>query len=113
MLNFLLDIINDLLESNIVLIFEFDFIFLIIKSTIFENLIGSPVKKCIIGLSNSKLSKYNISIQRLIQIPNNKTKTASIVIITHDANEKDSSKCLNSLIGNKNILKNPVKIRLF
>jgi len=59
------------------------------------------------------LAKRNISVERLIQIPDHKNDTASIVIITHNANEKDSSKCLNSLIGNKNILKNPVKIRLF
>ena len=70
-------------------------------------------KPGVLSIITKQLSKNNISVQRLIQIPNHKTKTASIVIITHDANEKNSRKCLNSLVGNKNILKNPVKIRLF
>ena len=70
-------------------------------------------KPGVLSMITKQLSKNNISVQRLIQIPNHKTKTASIVIITHDANEKNSRKCLNSLVRNKNILKNPVKIRLF
>ncbi len=70
-------------------------------------------KPGVLSIITRQLSKYKISVQRLIQIPNNKKKTASIVIITHDANEKNSRKCLNSLSGNKNILKNPIKIRLF
>ena len=45
--------------------------------------------------------------------PNNKKKTASIVIITHKANQSNSTKCLLSLNLNKNILKKPVLIRLF
>ena len=59
------------------------------------------------------LAKFNISIDRLIQIPDHKNKRASIVIITHKANELNSSKCLNLLKINKNILKNPTLIRLF
>ena len=59
------------------------------------------------------LAKSNISVQRLIQIPDHKKKTASIVIITHEANERNSKKCLKSFKANKNILKNPVLIRLF
>ena len=70
-------------------------------------------KPGVLSIITRQLSKYKISVQRLIQIPNNKKKPASIVIITHDANEKNSRKCLNSLSGNKNILKNPIKIRLF
>ncbi len=70
-------------------------------------------KPGVLSMITRELSKYNISVQRLIQIPNHKKKTASIVIITHRANEKDSTKCFNSLIDNKNILKNPIKIRLF
>jgi len=58
------------------------------------------------------LAKFNISIDRLIQIPDHKNKRASIVIITHKANELNSSKCLNLLKINKNILKNPTIIRL-
>ena len=59
------------------------------------------------------LANHKISIQRLIQIPDNKRKTASIVIITYNANELNSKKCLTSFKSNKNIIKNPVLIRLF
>ena len=60
-----------------------------------------------------QLAKYKISVQRLIQIPDHKNKTASIVIITHKTHENNSSKCLNSIGRNKNVLKLPVLIRLF
>ena len=59
------------------------------------------------------LARFKISIDRLIQIPDHKNKRASIVIITHKANELNSSKCLNLLKINKNILKNPTLIRFF
>ncbi len=59
-----------------------------------------------------QLAKKNISVERLIQIPNHKNKTASIVIITHKTNEYNSQKCIKSLRANKNILKNPILIRL-
>jgi len=59
------------------------------------------------------LANKKISVQRLIQIPNNKKKTASIVIITHKSNEFNAQSCLKSFKSNKNILKNPVLIRLF
>ena len=59
------------------------------------------------------LAKYKISIQRLIQIPNNANKKASIIIITHSVKEKSSKKCLKSIISNKNIIKKPVLLRLF
>ena len=59
------------------------------------------------------LARFKISIDRLIQIPDHKNKRASIVIITHKASELNSSKCLNLLKINKNILKNPTLIRLF
>ena len=60
-----------------------------------------------------QLAKYNISVQRLIQIPNHKKKTASIVVITHHTYELNSRKCINSIGKNKNVLKSPVLIRLF
>ena len=60
-----------------------------------------------------QLAKYKISVQRLIQIPDHKNKTASIVIITHKTHENNSKKCLNSIGRNKNVLKLPVLIRLF
>ena len=66
-------------------------------------------------LSNitKQFAKFRISIQRLIQIPDNKNKTASIVIITHEADELNSAKCLKSFKSNKDIIKTPVLIRLF
>ena len=59
-----------------------------------------------------KLAKNRISVERLIQIPDHKKKTASIVIITHKSNEYDAQNCLKSFKSNKNILKNPILIRL-
>ena len=70
-------------------------------------------KPGVLSIITKQLAKNNISVQRLIQMPDHKRKTASIVIITHDANEKDSKKCFRSIGNNKNILKNPVIIRLF
>ena len=58
-------------------------------------------------------ANYKISIQRLIQIPDHKKKTASIIIITHEANEANSLKCLSLFKKNKDIIKTPVLIRLF
>ena len=59
------------------------------------------------------LAKYKISIQRLIQIPDNTKKKASITIITHNVKENNSKKCLRSINSIKNIIKKPVLIRLF
>ena len=70
-------------------------------------------KPGVLSIITKQLAKNNISVQRLIQLPDHKRKTASIVIITHDANEKDSKRCFRSIGNNKNILKNPVIIRLF
>ena len=58
------------------------------------------------------LADRNISVERLIQIPDHKLKTASIVLITHKSKELDAQKCLNLFKSNKNILRNPVLIRL-
>ena len=70
-------------------------------------------KPGVLSIITKQLAKYKISVQRLIQIPDHKKKTASIVIITHEANELNSKKCIKSFNANKNILKNPVLIRLF
>tara|TARA_B100001540_G_scaffold297329_1_gene299846 strand:- start:1696 stop:2988 length:1293 start_codon:yes stop_codon:yes gene_type:complete len=59
------------------------------------------------------LANNRISIQRVIQIPNHKKKSASIVIITHKSLEFRSQNLINSLKKNKNVLKKPVLIRLF
>jgi len=60
-----------------------------------------------------KLAIFKISIERLIQIPDKQNKKATIVIITHKTNEKNSSKCLKIFKKNKNILRTPTLIRLF
>ena len=60
-----------------------------------------------------KLANFKISIERLIQIPDRKNKKASIVIITHKTNERNSTKCLQVFKKNKNIIKKPTLIRLF
>ena len=60
-----------------------------------------------------QLAKYKISIQRLIQIPDNLKKKASIIIITHNVKEYYSKRCINSFKSNRNVLKPPVIIRLF
>ena len=60
----------------------------------------------------NKLVSNKISVERLIQIPNYKKKTASIIIITHKAIELNAQKCIKLLTKNKNILKQPTLIRL-
>jgi len=70
-------------------------------------------KPGVLSQITSQLAKYKISIARLIQNPNHKKKTASIIIITHKAKELNSNKCLKSFKSNKNVLKYPTLIRLF
>jgi len=70
-------------------------------------------KPGVLAIITKQLAKFNISVQRLIQTPDHKRKTASIVIITHEANELNSKKCLKSFRANKNVLKAPILIRLF
>ncbi len=70
-------------------------------------------KPGVLSQITQSLAKQNISIERLIQIPDKKNKKASIVIITHQTNEFNANKCLKSLKSNKNILKTPTRIRLF
>ena len=70
-------------------------------------------KQGVLSQITKNLAKNKISIQRLIQIPNNKHKTASIVIITHATKQINSNKSLISLQKNKNVLKKPVLLRLF
>ena len=70
-------------------------------------------KPGVLSQITKQLAKYNISIERLIQIPDQKRKRASIVIITHKSKELFLSKCLKSFKSNKNVLKFPTLIRLF
>ena len=70
-------------------------------------------KPGVLSQITQSLAKYSISIERLIQIPDHKNSKASIIIITHKTNESDANKCLKLFKLNKNILKNPTRIRLF
>ncbi len=70
-------------------------------------------KPGVLSSITKQLAKYNISVKNLIQIPDHKKKTASIAIITHEANELSSKQCIKSFKSNKNIIKSPILIRLF
>ena len=70
-------------------------------------------KPGVLSQITKQLAKYKISIQRLIQIPDNLKKKASIIIITHNVKEHYSKSCMYSFKSNRNILKKPVLIRLF
>tara|TARA_B100000686_G_scaffold347185_1_gene435340 strand:+ start:514 stop:1800 length:1287 start_codon:yes stop_codon:yes gene_type:complete len=60
-----------------------------------------------------RLAKYKISVKRIIQTPDKKNNSATIVIITHKTDENSSKNCLSMFKKNKNILKYPTLIRLF
>ena len=68
-------------------------------------------KPGVLSQITNQLAKKNISVQRLIQIPN-KNKTASIIIITHKTEEFSAQSCIERLNKLKNILKTPTVIRL-
>ena len=70
-------------------------------------------KPGVLSQITQSLAKRNISVERLIQIPDHKNKKASIIIITHKTNELDANKCLKLFKNNNNILKSPTRIRLF
>ena len=70
-------------------------------------------KPGVLSLITNRLAKYRISIKRIIQTPDKKNKKATIVIITHKTTEINSKNCLSIFKNNKNILKNPVLIRLY
>ena len=70
-------------------------------------------KPGVLSQITQSLAKRNISVERLIQVPDHKNKKASIIIITHKTNELDANKCLKLLQSNRNILKVPTRIRLF
>ena len=57
-------------------------------------------------------AKNRISIRNLIQKPDKKNSTASIIIITHENLEKNYNKLLSSLTRNKFVLKKPTFIRV-
>ena len=57
-------------------------------------------------------SNNNISIERVIQIPDFKKKSASIVIITHKTLENNYKNLLVNLAKNKFVLSKPTFIRV-
>ena len=69
-------------------------------------------KPGVLSQITKQLALKGISVARLIQMPNHKQKTASIVIITHKSNELDAQICLKLFKSNKNIIKSPTLIRL-
>ena len=58
------------------------------------------------------LSNNKISIKRLIQIPNKKKMKASIIMITHESQEKNFKNCQIALTKNNSILNKPILIRI-
>ena len=57
-------------------------------------------------------AKSKISIKNLIQSPDKKNNKASVVIITHEAYEKDFSRLLKKLRKNQFVIKKPTFIRI-
>ena len=57
-------------------------------------------------------SKYKISIKNLIQVPDKKTKIASIAIITHENKERNFKNLIKNLTKNKFVIKKPTFIRI-
>ena len=69
-------------------------------------------KPGVLSQITNRLAKYKISIKRIIQTPDKKNSKATIVIITHKTSELNCLNCLTIFKNNKNLLKNPTKIRL-
>ncbi len=70
-------------------------------------------KQGVLSLITNRLSKFKISVKRIIQTPNKKNKKATIVIISHKTTEKNIKNCLSIFKKNKNIIKFPTLIRLY
>ena len=69
-------------------------------------------KPGVLSQITNRLAKYKISIKRIIQTPDKKNSKATIVIISHKTSELNCRNCLSIFKNNKNILKNPILIRL-
>ncbi len=70
-------------------------------------------KQGVLSSITNRLSKYKISVKRIIQTPDKKNNKATIVIITHKTTELNAKKCLSIFKKNNNILKFPTLIRLY
>ena len=69
-------------------------------------------KPGVLSSITKNLAHHKISIKSLIQNPNKKNNTASIVIISHKTFEKNVLRFLKSIKKNKNIIKSPTFIRV-
>ncbi len=67
----------------------------------------------VLSLITNRLAKFKISIKRIIQTPDKRNKTATIVIITHKTSEINAQKSLIIFKKNNNILRYPTLIRLY
>ena len=70
-------------------------------------------KPGVLSSITNRLAKFKISVKRIIQTPNKKSKNATIVIITHKTTEKNVKNCLSIFRRNKDIKKFPTLIRLY
>ena len=70
-------------------------------------------KPGVLSKITNRLAKYKISVKRLIQTPDKKNNTATVIIITHKTNELNSKKCLSIFKKDKDILKYPTLIRIY
>ena len=70
-------------------------------------------KQGVLSSITNRLAKYKISVNRIIQTPDKKSKKATIIIITHKTTEINIKNCLSFFKKNKDILKFPTLIRLY
>ena len=70
-------------------------------------------KQGVLSYITNRLSKFKISVKRIIQTPDKKNKRATIVIITHKTTEINVRNCLSVFKNNKNIFQFPTLIRLY
>tara|TARA_B100000700_G_scaffold309599_1_gene388954 strand:+ start:307 stop:1605 length:1299 start_codon:yes stop_codon:yes gene_type:complete len=85
-----------------------------ISNKIFSSYLRLDVtdKKGVLSKITQVLSKNKISVKRLIQNPFKGKKSASIIIISHKAKNKNLVKCINQLNKNNFILKKAKFIRI-
>ena len=61
-------------------------------------------KQGVLSSITNRLAKYKMSVKRIIQTPDKKINSATIVIITHKTSEKNARNCLSIFKKNRNIL---------
>ncbi len=70
-------------------------------------------KQGVLSYITNRLAKYKISVKRIIQTPDKKNQSATIVVITHKTTEINIKNCLSIFKKNKNILQFPTLIRIY